>query len=456
MSPVTGAWDHANPLDVPGRRIADSVDQVRPESPSLKAPDIVLQPPSAPESEGEEDNNCETVGTVETELETEEPLLKHDDMFKDEEQKEENLNDKADFGLGRTKTDEDSIFISIEDDINLPPQPEIPAASDDYNDNDDELPAPPSYQADLITFSALEDQRERHGVENKLSTVPPAAVAHGETKTNIVPGIECTCESLQPNQTIETVEENKPLNNSLFFDTEDSADVDRPAPIVLTRNRNGPIKAAVAVKRSNSASGSRRTRSTSGLSRSSLLHSASVDLSRDRSTPSLSTRQKSLPETRDMSRPYSSKDVDTIELPPNFLRKSEEHPEVNMDSEPESFAQASDPLIPETTEEEKDLCRHSRDSNDFPSPPPSIEDTSTCDQGDSPWVPLMSRFQIDAGTSSVLESEEPLLLQRRPKLKPSTTANDHKVPKFRSYTPKPKPTYVEVKNGDEQKSETCV
>lgn len=458
---MIGAWDQASPLTAPWRSSVYSADQVRPESPSSKAPDIVLQPPSAPESE-EEDNNCETVGTVETELEREEAVLKQDEMFKDdEEEDEEKLNYEADFGLKKSKIDKGNVLISVGDDINLPPQPEIPAVFDNGDDdNDDELPAPPPCGADLITFSESEDQRDRSDLENEFFKIQSASpAAQGEKQTNILPGIKCTCENLQLLQTIKPVQELKTSNNSLFFDTrEDGADVDRPAPIVLTRNRNGPIKAAVAVRRSNSASVSRSSSRSSGSSRSPLPQSVSVDLSRERSTRSLPIRQQSLPEPRNMERPYSSSDVVTIRNAQKIVKKPEERPQVDMDSEPEPFAQASDLLIPETSKEEKDLNRYSCDSNDFPPPPPSIEDTSTTDQGDSPWVPLMSRFQIEDGTLFISESEEPLLPQRRPKPKTSTGVNDQKVPKFRSYTPKAKPTYVEVKDGEDQnqQSETCV
>ena len=455
---MVGAWDQASPLTAPGTSSEDSADQLRPESPLSKAPDIVLQPPSAPESE-EEDNNCETVGTVETELEREEAVLKQDEMFKDEEEDEEKLNEDDDFGLKKSKIDKDNVLISIEDDINLPPQPEIPAVFDNGDDdNGNELPAPPPCGADLITFSESEDQRDRSDVDNEFFKVHSVAypAAQGEKQTNILPGIECTCENLQLLQTVKPVQELKTSNNSLFFDTEESTVVDRPAPIVLTRNRNGPIKAAVAVKRSNSASGS--SSSSSGSSRSPLPQSGSVDLSRETSTRSLPIRQQSLPEPRNMARPHSSSDVVTVEHAQKIVKKSEKRPQVDMDSEPEPFAQASDLLIPEPSKEERDLNRYSCDSNDFPPPPPPIEDTSTTDQGDSPWVPLMSRFQIEDGALFISESEEPLLPQRRPKPKTSTGVNDQKVPKFRSYTPKSKPTYVEVKNSEDEskKSETCV
>ena len=419
----------------------------------------MLQPPSAPDSE-EEDNNGGTVGTAETELEREENVMKHGE-FEDEDDEDKTAEEPEDFCLKQSKLDKESVLISIEDDINLPPQPEVPALfnDDDDEENDDEFPAPPPCGADLITFSESEDQRERSELENELFTVQPESAVDLKQKTNISPGIECTCESLQPLHAIDPLQDRKPSNNSLFFDTEDSAEVGRPAPIVLTRNRNGPIKAAVAVKRSNSASGSRSSSSSSGSSRSPLPQSVSVDFSRERSTPSLSTRQHSLPEASSRARPYSSTDVITVEHPPKFLKKTRDpRPRVISDSEPEPFTQASDPLIPEPPKEEKNLNRFSRDSNDFPPPPPSIEDNSTLDQGDSPWVPLMSRFQVDAGVTSVSESDEPLLPQRRPRPKTSTGANEQKVPKFRSYTPKPKPTYVEVKNSEEQnqKSETCV
>ena len=73
-------------------------------------------------------------------------------------------------------------------------------------------------------------------------------------------------------------------------------------------------------------------------------------------------------------------------------------------------------------------------------------------------MPLMSRFQVDEGVSSIEESDEPLLPQRRPKTKSSTSEHEQRMLKFRSYAPKAKPTYVEVKNSEEheQKSETCV
>lgn len=457
----SGAWDHASPLTAPARSRSDSTEQVPQDSISSKAPDIVLQPPSVAESDDEEDNNGETVDTAETELEKEENVMKHDEMFEDEGEQDKATGRADSFGQKQSKNDNESVLISIEDDHNLPPQPEVPAVFDDDDDDDDNdnlLPAPPSCGTDLITFSESEDQRERSDQKNEPFKVPRTDSAWKKKKTNSSPGIECTCESLHPSHTLEPVQDRKPSSNSLFFDTEDSAEIGRPSPIVLTRNRNGPVKAAVAVKRSNSASGNRSgSSSSSGSPRSPLLQSVSVDFTHEKSRPSLSTRQNSLPEPRIMARPYSATDVVTIKHPPKFVNNIHDHPLVNSDDEPEPFTQASDPLIPETPKEEKDLNRFSCDSNDFPPPPPSIEDSSTLDQGDSPWVPLMSRFQVDAGVSSVSESEEPLLPQRRNRPK-STDVNDQKVPKFRSYTPKPKPTYVEVKNSEEhhQKSETCV
>ncbi|XP_078369794.1 kinase D-interacting substrate of 220 kDa B-like isoform X5 [Oculina patagonica] len=452
----SGGWDHVNPLTATGRSSADSAEQAPPEYHSSKAPDIVLQPPSAPESE-EEDNNGETVDTAETELEKEESIRRIDEIFDEEEEVEVEATDA---GLNRIKTKEDSVLISLEDDINLPPQPELPAALGDDDENDDELPAPPPPPCgtDLITFSESEDQRERTDLENDIFTAHPAESATQWKKTNTSTAMECTCESLHPLKTIDPAQECQRSKNSLFFDTEDSEEVGRPAPIVLTLNRNGPVKSAVAVKRSNSSSGS--STSSSGSGRLPISQSVSADFGREKSTPSLSlsTRQNSLPEPSYMARPHSATDIVTIEHPPKFLKKTHENPRVDSDNEPEPFALASDPLIPETMKEEKDLKRFSRDSNDFPPPPPSIEDNSTDDQGDSPWVPLMTRFQVEAGASSVSESEEPLLPQRRPRPKTSTGVSEQKVPKFRTYTPKLKPTYVENKNSQQEnlKSETCV
>ena len=340
----------------------------------------------------------------------------------------------------------------------MPPQPEAPAVFDD--DSDEDLPTPPPCGTDLITFSESEDQRERSDLENESLSVERTSTALGwGKKRNFTPRVECTCESLHPLQTIDPVRESKTSSNSLFFVTEDTAEAGRPAPIVLTRARNGPIKAAVTVKRSNSTSGSKSTSSSSsGSFRPSLPQSVSVDFSHERSTPSLSIRQNSLPEPRSVARPYSSSDIVTIEHPPKFVKAFQDHPLANTVDEHEPFTQATDPLIPETPKEEKDLNRVSRDSNDFPPPPPSIEDSSTLDQGDCPWVSLMSRFQVDEGVSSIEESDEPLLPQRRPKTKSSTSEHEQRMLKFRSYAPKAKPTYVEVKNSEEhdQKSETCV
>ena len=418
----------------------------------------MLQPPSAPDSEEEEeDNNGETVNTAETELEKEESIKRIDEIFDEEE---EEKVDATDTGFNLSKTKEDSVLISLEDDINLPPQPELPAAFDDDDENDDELPAPPPPPCgtDLITFSESEDQRERSDLENDIFTVQLAESAAQRKSTKNSPAMECACESLHPFKTLEPAQECKPSKNSLFFDTEDSEEVGRPAPIVLTRNRNGPVKAAMAVKRSNSSSGS--STSSSGSGRSPISQSVSADFGHERSTPSLSlsTRQNSLPEPRDMTRPHSATDIVTIEQPPKFLKKTHERLRLDSDNEPEPFPLASDRLIPETKDDEKDLKRFSRDSNDFPPPPPSIEDNSIDDQGDSPWVPLMTRFQVEAGASSVSESEEPLLPQRRPRPKTSTGVNEQKLPKFRTYTPNPKPTYVETKNSQQEnlKSETCV
>jgi len=445
----SGGWDHVNPLTAPGRSSADSAEQAPQESLSSKAPDIVLQPPSAPESE-EEDNNGETVDTAETELEKEENVKRIDETFDEEGEVE-----ATDAGSNLIQIKKDNVLISLEDDIHLPPQPEIPAVFDD----DDELPAPPPCGADLITFSESEDQRERSDLENDIFPVQPAESASSLKKPNTSTALECTCESLQPTQTIQPAQECKPSKNSLFFDTEDSEDVGRPVPIVLTLNRNGPVKSAMAIKRSNSASGS--STSSSGSRGSPISQSASVDFGREKSTPrlSLSARQYSLPEPSHLARPHSSTDIITIEHPPKFLKKTHERLRYDSDNEPEPFALPSDRLLPETMKEGNDLERFSRDSNDFPPPPPSIEDNSTDDQSDSPWVPLMTRFQVDAGGSSVSESaEEPLLPQRRPRPKTSTGVNEHKVPKFRTYTPKLKPTCVETKNSQQEnlKSETCV
>ena len=463
----SGGWDHVNPLTAPGRSSADSAEPAPPESLSSTAPDIVLQPPSAPESE-EEDTNCETVDTAETELEKEEKFKRLDEKYEyeEEEKEEEEEVEAIDDGLNLIKSKKDNVLISLEEDINLPPQPDIPAVFDDDDNNDDELPVPPPCGADLITFSESEDQRERSDLENDIFPVQPAESATSWKKPNTSAAMECTCENLQPIQTIEPAQECKPSKNSLFFDTEDSEEVGRPAPIVLTLNRSGPLKSAVAVKRSNSASGS--STSSFGSRGSPISQSASVDFGRGKSTPrlSLSARQYSLPEPSHMARPHSSTDIITIEQPPKFLKKTHEVPRDNEynepnegDNEPEPFALPSDRLIPETMEEGKDLKRFSRDSNDFPPPPPSIEDNSIDDQGDSPWVPLMTRFQVEDSGSSVSESaEEPLLPQRRPRPKTSTGVNEQRVPKFRTYTPKLRPTYVETKNSQQEhlKSETCV
>ena len=444
----SGAWDHANPLVAPGRSSADSAEQAPQEYHLSKTPDIVLQPPSAPDSE-EEDNNGETVNTAETELEKDESVTRRNELSDGDEDERAK---SSGVGLNQIKIKEDSVLISLEDDINLPPQPHLPAAFEDDDDNDDELPAPPLSGTDLITFSESEDQRERSDVENDIFLVQPGASnAHGKA-INTAPVMECTCESLK---LTEPVQERKSSKNSLFFDTEDSGELGRPAPIVLTLNRNGPVKSAVAVKRSNSSSGS--STSSSGSGRLPISQSVSTDFHNEKSAPSLSpsTRKNSLPEPSHVIRPHSASDIVTIEHRPKFLKKS---PPVDSDSEPEPFAQASDPLIPEPTKEDKDIKRFSRDSNDFPPPPPSIEDSSTFDQGDCPWVPLMTRFQIEAGGSSVSESEQPLLLDRRPRPKSSTGVNENKAPKFRTYTPKPRPTYVETKSNQHQnlKSETCV
>ena len=452
----SGGWDHVNPLTAPGRSSVDSAEQVPQESLPSKAPDIVLQPPSVPESE-EEDNNGETVDTADTELEKEENVKRTDQTFDEEEEAEE--VEATDSGLNLIKAKKDNVLISLEDDINLPPQPEVPAVFDDDDNHDDELPAPPPCGADLITFSESEEQRERSDLENDSFPVQPAEAASSWKKTTTSTAMECACESLHPIQTIEPAQECRPSNNSLFFDTDDSEEVGRPVPIVLTLNRNGPVKSAVAVKRSNSASGS--STSSSGSRGSPISQSASVDFGREKSTPrlTLSARQYSLPETSHLARPHSSTDIITIEHPPKFLKKTHERRRVDSDTEPKPFALPSDRLIPETMNEDKDLKRFSRDSNDFPPPPPSIEDNSIDDQGDSPWVPLMTRFQVEAGSSCVTEgAEEPLLPQRRPRPKTSTGVNEHKVPKFRTYTPKLKPTYVETKNSQQEnlKSETCV
>ena len=409
----------------------------------------MLEPPSIPESE-EEDNNGETVDTSEIELEREETTLKEDATLQTDENSQEEEHGEAASGL--IKIDKGSILISIEDDVSLPPQPEIPMGFDKNGDGDhgdQEFPAPPPHGNDLITFSEGEDRRDGSNLEKDILIAQQQdSVPQEEAQANSMPKMECSCERLHVVDTMESGRECKPSNNSLLFDSDDSGDVDRPAPIVLTRNRNGPMKSAVAVKRSNSASegGIGYSNDRSGLSLPQLV---SVDLGRERSTSSVLSGQHSLPGANSVARPFSSADVATVEQTPKLRRNSGRLLQDSTDSEPEPFALASEPLI-----SEKDLTRYSRDSNEFPPPPPSIEDASPTDQEDSPWVPLMSRFQVDA-SASLSECEEPLIPQRRPKPKSSST--DHRVPKFRSYTPKGKTTYMEVKNSEDNlKSETCV
>ena len=417
-----------------------------PASNQATAPEIVLLPPSASASDDEDHST-----SVESEEEKCGGITEIDDEVFDKG-KESTADIERNIGeSSQTGTIKDSLLINIEEDTRHPPQPTVlPIVHDDDN-----LPAPPPCGADLITFSESDDQRERSDRQNNVSNVEadklPAANDWKNTQS-IESEMGCTCDGFQPLGSAEKSEQDrKPSQNSLLFDAPDRDQNGRAAPIIVTMNRDGPIKSAVAITRRNSSSGS----SSPGSPRPDL---ADINLASSASPLSLSSRQHSFPESNDIPRLQAAHHTVTVENPPDHAKTTHTRPRFSSDSELTRVGKAAALLLPESTNEEKDFNYNGNEFDELPSSPSPIEDHASLDQEDSPWVPLMTRFNMDGENLSVSESEERLMSQRRPRPKTCSDVYESRLPKFRSYTPKPKPTYVEVKNSQpqNQKSETCV
>ncbi|XP_032231090.2 kinase D-interacting substrate of 220 kDa isoform X2 [Nematostella vectensis] len=410
-----------------------------------KVPEIILQPPSAPDSE--DDENCET---TETELESHNEqdgkpvrVLQTYKRSKEEKIAEEEMEGRMDNASGKLKRKEETL-IELEDDEGDSDLPPLPPPC--YRDDEEDLPTPPSYNSltrmkkrqspDLMLFSEEERKNEEKRSDDDDLWIPKKRPDRQSTGSADFPpppspptleAMECTCEMLN---------ESLPDQSGLFFEPTGLSNEERPSPIVLTMGRNGPQTNAVAVKK-NDPKSSPPTSPRSITSTQSQTTSNSFSNHRTflaTSTPKDKTlnTSKSIPENM---RPLSASDVGRAAINPPIKQKATSQGFVSPEG-------GSPP-------------HNSGEHIDFPPPPPPLTHHSPTSQQNSPWVPLMQRFQLDKD-STVVEMDNPSA-QRRPR--PKTAPVDHKEQKFRTYTPSPKPTFVEVKKGDQKKdkkNETCV
>jgi hypothetical protein len=389
-----------------------------------------------------------------------------------------NNNKKKEETLVDIETDHETV--PLENPGHFSPQPPIAL----FFKEQEEFPAPPDNTdggntlnkngalSDLIFFNESngnpkkDQENKRTSYEDDL-WIPiekPRTSSVGSTGSADFPpppspptirAMECTCEMLPPEESRQ-LDQGTP-KNSLFSDTEESKTMGRPSPIVLSMAKNGPLTNAVTVKQAGSTSSgdikstppssprsvseSTGTQSTMfpGNSRSGIPNSYSTN-------NQYSASEKSLPIGM---RPVSTSDMNnqvSRGLPVLMQRSGSEgwvSPKSGSPPEQHRIVQNSKQVY------------NNGDHNDFPPPPPPLLNDSGRHQQESPWVPLLQRFQVDKDSAMYMESEGN---HRRPRPKTSPM-QDQKPQKFQSYTPTSKSSIVEVNNSDskkDKKNETCV
>ena len=414
----SGAWDNTSLLSSTRKSASSSTEQVAQEnaqatSPLLRpsVPAIVLLPPSAPESEEEEQEEEEedNYETTETDLEKD-----------DKDGKEEVIEASLVAGPSdRRSLDE------------LPPPPVIPSIC---FEEDNEFPAPPPVIVDLISFSEAEDEKKDR------------ARSAGPSQEKVAHNMECACEMLQAGEP--DVMSHQSSKNSLLFDYPDSEAAGRPAPIVLTVDRSGPVKSAQVVKRTYNSSNAGSDRITPSFSKAPKPAPLPPPLS-------ISANAQGLPPTNlgwdnvPTARPRSTSDMITENNTPSLAPPFKPW---GLSAET-GLAQCTCLPSQDSAMELKDLKHNHDEYTDFPPPPPPLEAPT---QEDSPWVPLMQRFQVNSDASAQSDSDESFFAHRRPK--PKVKSGSREPPKFRSYTPTSKPSYIGIKEDELKgaKSETRV
>ncbi|XP_031554950.1 kinase D-interacting substrate of 220 kDa B-like isoform X3 [Actinia tenebrosa] len=508
----SGGWDQGNILGSPkGLSMSEQNEGVQNEpEPSatqlaeLKAtqkggevpvdengvPQIVLQPPSTPGTE--EEDNCET---TETELENRDDEDDHHEQAKlrrsakekrmsKEEKSYSVVEDKMDNKSQKSGHKKEETLVDIETDeekdgSSFTPQPPIALFFKEQED----FPTPPdntdggsttlnkgSASHDLMFFSESnghpkkDQELTRTSYEDDL-WIPmekPRTSSVGSTGSADFPPppspptiqvMECTCEMITPDENREI--DKATLENSLFSDAKESNTIGRPSPIVLTMAKNGPVTNAVAVKQS--ATGD--ARSTSSSSTRSVSESTGTqstmfpDRNRSGIPKSYSTDIRYLPTEK--SEPIGTRPVSTSDMKNQNIRSL---PSLKQRAGSEGWVSPKSGSPPEQHCNVLNSKNNSNNSdiNDFPPPPPPLLNDSGKYQPDSPWVPLLQRFQVDQDSAMYMDSEEN---HRRPRPKPGSTTQDQRSQKFRSYAPHSKPSVVEVNNSEDRKdkkNETCV
>lgn len=481
LSPSAG-WEQGNFLGAPRRSMtmSETNETVQTESVQLddktrkqsndkaqddddnEVPEIILQPPST--SETEEEDNGETTET-EVERDREDDVKQTYTSTKKQitnkekrlSQEERNYNAMADQMDDRSKGTKEETLVDLDTEDSAsasenkePSSPKSPLAM--YFDEQDDFPEPPdnlhrSNESDLIVFSDLSNKNDdikRYEDDLWIPVTKPRTSSMESSGSNDFPpppspptiqAMECTCEMVEPTETRQLAVES--AGNSLFSDEESTKE--RPSPIVLTMSKNGPVKNATSVKRGNGNTSTAPQFSPRSYSESTGFQPTS-NLNTSRSTAPKGANAQYLGSEKNTVRPVSTSGVHNQPLSSNGLKQR---------AGSEGYVS---PPKAGSPPQHRNLRNNSKKSfDDFPPPPPSLLDDS--DEQTSPWVPLLQRFQVDKDTAMVMESED----NRRTRPK-TFAAQEQKSQKFRTYTPAPRPSVVEVKseNKKDKKNETCV
>ena len=451
-------------------------------------PEIVLHPPSAPESE-EEDNydemktedNIDDVRVIEPS-----GSQVHGVKSRRVEVNEKNVSSKKNkIEMDPREKDGDG---SSDEQEELPPLPDVPPECL-IGEDDVEFPAPPpDPDEDLITFA--ETEREKNENEKELQheeekedtetendggcemvwkvrqppggapqTVPPRKIS-STASAQSVPGkftmsLECECERLgRPEQA-----EDRNSKSSLFYDPSSSNIVIRPSPIVITANRNGPAQSAIAITRSVSNSGVvPGTEKQSNFELVELPYRATNPLQNFGTLPSVNKPCKRFLDGGNEStrqRPRSAVNMDNS-LPKNNHKDAPAlvPPVIRQRATSEGRVDPTSTFHPEPLFHEQSAFKRRRPQELRPLPNLQSTGPTRSAQDDSIWVPLAQRFQLDdVGTFS--EPDEPFQ-RRRPRPKTAQNVTEITPPKFRAYTPQPKPSRKHFVSDVKSGNETCV
>lgn len=460
-------------------------------------PEIILQPPSAPETD--EEDSCaktEAKGEISNKIVVE-PSSMQGESLEDHRVK----IDKKNGNLEETETrliiesgGEEKEGSGNDEQEELPPLPDAPPVCLNGEDEDEDFPAPPpDPDEDLISFGETETkqnggQKESQQKEEKESDAletetqndggcevvwtmrqstheaplrvgprkpplrSPSSVSAQSAPVNFATSMECECEQLER---LEPVLDNT-SKSSLFYNPPANTSIVRPAPIVITANRNGPVQSAIAVTRPVSNSGVANSNDqqnncagpvfseTKPLQNSEILPNVDKTYNLNLTGGSMRQRPNSAVNMEHSSRENDYKDAPAL-VPPVMRQRATSEGRVGPMSSAHPDALFHEPSAFKRHRPHEPHPNHNHFSATLP--------RSTKD--DSVWVPLAQRFQLDNEVGSFSEPEEPFQRQRP---RPRTVQNNVEVspPKFRTYTPQPKPS--RKFSGDDlmKGNETCV